>query len=180
LGSNATVIVNDGTLLVRADDAINGKNIQLSTDNLGLKFEGNYSGAVGSLTLSANSSIDLGEGSVSILFQGLVLDSHFLKIYNWTGTTQWDGGNDTDKVFLLPAITPEELNQISFYSDDYGTDSFLGTGFDLGLQPTGFAAPWNEGNQIIPAPEPETYATALLLLLGGAWWMMKKKKRRVT
>jgi autotransporter-associated beta strand protein len=179
LGRNATVTVNGGTLLVTKDNALQNKNIQLSTTTLGMKIEGNYSGTVGSLTLSANSSIDLGTGSVEILFQGLVLNSYFLKIYNWTGTTRWDGGtgNDTDKVFLLPAIDPSDLNKISFYSDDYGTDSFLGTGFDLGLKATGFAAPWNEGNQIIPVPEPETYATGLLLLLGGAWWMMKKNRR---
>jgi hypothetical protein len=55
------------------------------------------------------------------------------------------------------------LGQISFYS---GFNSgFLGTGFDLGLS-----------NQIIPVPEPETYATGLLLLLGGAWLMWRNRK----
>ena len=54
-----------------------------------------------------------------------------------------------------------------------GGDSFLGSGFDLGLKATGFTPAM--GHQIIPVPEPETYATGLLLLLGGAWWMWRKR-----
>ena len=68
LGANTTVEVNGGTLLVSADDAINGKNIELGGSGVGLRFSGNYSGAIGTLTLSANSIIDLGAGSVSIMF----------------------------------------------------------------------------------------------------------------
>jgi hypothetical protein len=142
---------------------------------VGLQFSGNYIGAVGALTLSADSSIDLGTGSVQILFQGLNLSTYTLSFYNWTGLTLSEGGTgaDTDKVFLLPAIDPEDLNKISFYSGNYGSDSFLGTGFDLGLKATDFTPAF--GNQIIPVPEPETYATGLLLLLGGGLWMWRKR-----
>jgi hypothetical protein len=63
------------------------------------------------------------------------------------------------------------LDRISFYSSN-GGDSFLGTGFELGFS-SGFA------DQIIPVPEPETYATGLLLLLGGAVWMWKRKPKAV-
>jgi autotransporter-associated beta strand protein len=176
LGSNNTVQVTGGTLLVTADDAINGKNIQMGGSGVGLQFSGNYSGAIGSLTLSANSIIDLGPGSVQILFQGLNLSGHTLSFYNWTGSTLWNGGTgaDTDKVFLFPTIDPGDLNKISFYSGN-GGDSFLGTGFDLGLEATGFTPAF--GNQIIPVPEPETYATGLLLLLGGAVWMWKRNRK---
>ena len=176
LGSNNTVQVTGGTLLVTADEALAGKNIELSTSTLGLKISGNYSGAIGNLTLSANSSLDLGNGSVQILIQGLALNSYFLSIYNWSGTPLLHGGNgnDTDKVYILPSITPEDLNKISFYSGDYGTDSFLGTGFDLGLQPTNFSS--SSGYHIIPVPEPETWATGILLLLGGAIWLLHSKK----
>jgi hypothetical protein len=162
--------------LVTADDAINGKNIQMGGSGVGLQFSGNYSGAIGSLTLSANSIIDLGPGSVQILFQGLNLSGHTLSFYNWTGSTLWNGGTgaDTDKVFLFPTIDPGDLNKISFYSGN-GGDSFLGTGFDLGLEATGFTPAF--GNQIIPVPEPETYATGLLLLLGGAVWMWKRNRK---
>jgi autotransporter-associated beta strand protein len=176
LGSNNTVDVNGGTLLVSANGSLTGKNIDIGGSGVGLQFSGNYIGAVGALTLSADSSIDLGTGSVQILFQGLTLSGHTLSFYNWTGLTHSEGGTgaDQDKVFLLPAIEPGDLNKISFYSGDYGTDSFLGTGFDLGLEATDFTPAL--GNQIIPVPEPETYATGLLLLLGGSWWMWRRQK----
>jgi hypothetical protein len=92
------------------------------------------------------------------------------------------GGNgtaDTDKIYFGPDLSDEALAKIYFYTGP--GDSFLGSGFDLGLKATGFDAPWNEGYQIIPGstvpvvPEPETYATGLLLLLGGAWWMWRKR-----
>jgi hypothetical protein len=93
------------------------------------------------------------------------------------------GGNgtaDTDKVYFGPDLSDAALAKIYFYSGP--GDSFLGSGFELGFKPTGFAAPWNEGDQIIPGstvpvvPEPETYATGLLLLLGGAVWMWKRNR----
>jgi autotransporter-associated beta strand protein len=180
LGSNNTVQVTGGTLLVTADDAINGKNIQMGGSGIGLQFSGNYSGAIGNLTLSANSIIDLGAGSVQILFQGLTSSNHTLSFYNWSGTVGGNGTADTDKVYFGPDLSDEALAKIYFYSGP--GDSFLGSGFDLGLKATGFAAPWDEGFQIIPGstvpvvPEPETYATGLLLLLGGAWWMWRNRK----
>jgi autotransporter-associated beta strand protein len=175
LGSNNTVQINGGTLLVGADDAINGKNITLNTNGVGLRFSGNYSGAIGSLTLNADSIIDMGPGSVQILFQGLSLSSHTLSFYNWTGSTLWNGGTgaDTDKVFLFPTIEPGDLNNISFYSGN-GGDSFLGTGFDIGLKATGFSPAF--GNQILPVPEPETWATAVILLVGGMVWFLKRAR----
>jgi len=184
LGSNNTVQVNGGSLLVTADDAINGKNIELGGSGVGLQFSGNYSGAIGNLTLSADSIIDLGSGSVQILFQGLNNSSnHTLSFYNWSGTVGGNGTADTDKVYFGPDLSDEALAKIYFYTGP--GDSFLGSGFDLGLKATGFDAPWNEGYQIIPGstvpvvPEPETYATGLLLLLGGAVWMWKRKPKAV-
>jgi autotransporter-associated beta strand protein len=178
LGNNATVQVTGGSLLVTADDAINGKNIELGGSGVGLQFSGNYSGAIGNLTLSADSIIDLGSGSVQILFQGLNNSSnHTLSFYNWSGKTLWNGGNgttDTDKVYFGPDLSDEALAKIYFHSGAVGVgDSFLGSGFDLGLKATGFTPAM--GYQIIPVPEPETYATGLLLLLGGAWWMWRKR-----
>jgi len=31
-------------------------------------------------------------------------------------------------------------------------------------------------NEVIPVPEPETYATALLLLLGAGWCNVRRRK----
>jgi hypothetical protein len=133
---------------------------------------------IGNLTLSANSIIDLGAGSVQILFQGLNNSSnHTLSFYNWSGKTLWNGGNgttDTDKVYFGPDLSDEALAKIYFYTGP--GDSFLGSGFELMPQTTFEGTP---GYQIIPVPEPETYATGLLLLLGGAWWMWKRKPKAV-
>jgi hypothetical protein len=55
-----------------------------------------------------------------------------------------------------------------------GSDSFLGTGFDLGLETDGFD-PGINGHHIIPVPEPETWATGILLVLGGSVWLWRKR-----
>jgi autotransporter-associated beta strand protein len=176
LGNNATVQVTGGSLLVSADNALNNKSLTLnSTSIAGLAFSGNYSGRVNNLTLSQNSIIDLGDGSVSIMFDTFVMNSYTLDIYNWTGTTLWGGGtgNDTDKVYFGPDLSDTALAKIYFHSGAVGGgDSFLGSGFELMPQTT---FDGGLGYQIIPVPEPETYATGLLLLLGGAWWMWKRK-----
>ncbi len=178
LGSNNTVQVNGGTLLASADDAINGMNITLngtSTTVATLAFSGNYSGAVGNLTLSANSIIDLGAGSTRLSFHDIEMGIYFLKFHNWTGATLWDGGtgNDTDRVYIISAPGNYDVSRIQFYSGTTN-DSFLGTGFDLGLTATSFD-PSLSGYQIIPVPEPETWATGLLLVLGGAVWLWRKR-----
>jgi hypothetical protein len=100
-----------------------------------------------------------------------------LSFYNWSGKTLWNGGNgttDTDKVYFGPDLSDEALAKIYFYTGP--GDSFLGSGFELMPQTTFEGTP---GYQIIPVPEPETYATGLLLLLGGAWWMWKRKPKAV-
>jgi autotransporter-associated beta strand protein len=181
---SSTVQVNGGTLLVTADDAINGMTVTLnstSTTVAGLAFNGTYSGLVDNLTLSKNSIIDLGDGSVSIMFDTFVMSTYTLDIYNWTGTTLWGGGtgNDTDKVYFGDDLSDAALAKIYFHSGAVGGgDSFLGSGYDLGLQQTSWDSGL-EGYHIIPVPEPETYATGLLLLLGGAWWMWKRKPKAV-
>ena len=176
LGGNTTVQINGGSLLVTADDAINGKNITLaSTANgsaaaAGLAFSGTYNGTAGSLTLSENSTIDLGTGSVVLHFSDMVMGLYNLAIYNWTGTTLWNGGNgnNTDQFYVDRAVTDNELNRISFYSG-FSSSSFVGTGFQLS------GGSFNQ--QIIPVPEAETYAAAALLILGYAVHSLWLKRR---
>ena len=64
------------------------------------------------------------------------------------------------------------MSQVRLYSGTT-SDSFLGTGFDLGFD-AGFA-----GDHIIPVPEPETWATGILLVLCGAVWLWKKRRIRI-
>jgi autotransporter-associated beta strand protein len=182
MGSNNTGQVNGGSLLVSANGALNNMSVTLnstSTTIAGLAFSGNYSGLVDNLTLSKNSIIDLGDGSVSIMFDTFVMSTYTLDIYNWTGTTLWGGGtgNDTDKVYFGPDLSDAALAKIRFHSGAVGGgDSFLGSGYDLGFQPTSFD-PGLSGYHIIPVPEPETWATGILLLLGGAVWMWKRNRK---
>ena len=105
-----------------------------------------------------------------------------LDIYNWTGTTLWGGGtgNDDDKVYFGDDLSDEALAKIRFHSGAVGVgDSFLGSGYGLGLQATSWD-PGLDGYHIIPVPEPETWATGILLLLGGAVWLWRKKSRFTT
>jgi hypothetical protein len=156
-----------------ADDALDGKNITMagaSASEAGLAFSGNYSGYVGVLTLNANSIIDFGQNSVVAHFLAIAnLDQYILKIYNWSGTTLWDGGtgNNTDQIYF-DSGTSGNLNQISFYSD-FG-NSFLGTGYQI--MSGEFAS------QILPVPEPETWVTCVLLILGSAIWFSTKSRRK--
>ena len=165
LGGTSQIVVNGGSLLVTADDAINGKNITIngtatfSGDSASLIFSGNYSGTAGSLTLSDESAIDLGTGSVFLHFTDLIMGlNSTLAIYNWTGTTLWAGGdgNNTDQFYVERALSNNELNRIGFYSD-LTNSSFIGTAFQL--------SGGSFNREIIPVPEPETYAAAVILLL---------------
>jgi autotransporter-associated beta strand protein len=179
LGSNnAAVTVNGGTLLVSTDDAINGKQITLngtSTTVATLAFSGNYSGSIGKLTLSANSIIDLGQGNIGLQFADMAMGLYSLSIYNWSGTTQYGTtyGTGTDQLYFNGSYN---LANVKFYSGAVGSDSFVATGFDMGLQNTS----WDNGlsgQYIIPVPEPETWATGILLLAASAWWLMKKTRK---
>ena len=147
---------------------LNGTSTEVAT----LSFNSNYNGTIGILTLSSNSIIDMGaDYNVGADFADLVMGlTNTLKIYNWTGTTLWGGGtgNDQDRIYFRNRnLSDSELGRISFYS---GFESgFLGTGFDLGFS-----------NQIIPVPEPETWATGILLVLGGAVWIWRKRSSLTT
>ncbi len=169
LGSTTNITVNGGSLLVTADDAIgNSTGIDLAGGTL--EFSGNVTDTIGALTLSANSVIDLGTGSVVAIFADLFMGSYTLAVHNWTGTTLWNGGtgNNPDQIYFNRALGSGELDRISFYSD-FGS-SFVGTGFQLGLG-SGFQY------QVIPVPEPETWLAAALLLAGaGVAWARGRRR----
>jgi autotransporter-associated beta strand protein len=168
LGGNSTLIVNTGgSLLVTADEALGAADITLASATTGngtvasLAFTGTYNGTVGALTLTNDSVIDLGEGSIVIHFASLAMNAHTLDIYNWTGTTLWEhgDGNNTDQFYVDGAVSSSDLSRISFYSS-LDTNSFVGSGYQI-LSGT-------YQNEIIPVPEPATFAAAFLLLAAFA------------
>ena len=65
------------------------------------------------------------------------------------------------------ALSDSELGRISFYSKF--ASIFIGTGYQI--KSGGFT------NEVIPVPEPETWATAVLLLIGGGLWYGRKRKQ---
>ena len=179
LGSNNTVQINGGTLLVGADDAINGKQITLNGTNTTvatLSFNSNYNGTVGRLTLSANSIIDLGPANnIALEFADMAMGFYNLSIYNWSGTTKWGTtyGTGTDRIFF--GTGNYTASNVKFYSGEVGSDSFVGNGFDMGLPATTWEGGFT-GHYILPVPEPETWATAVILLVGGMVWFLKRAR----
>jgi fibronectin-binding autotransporter adhesin len=178
LGSNNTVQINGGTLLVGANGALNNMTVTLngtSTQVATLSFNSNYSGRIQKLTLSSNSIIDLGPANnIALEFADMAMGFYNLSIYNWSGTTQWGTtyGSGTDTIFFGGGNYT--ASNIKFYSGAVNSDSFVGSGFEVMPQTTlegGFT-----GHYILPVPEPETWATAVILLVGGMVWFLKRAR----
>ena len=82
--------------------------------------------------------------------------------------------------YFGPDLSDAALEKIRFHSGAVGVgDSFLGSGYDLGLQATSWD-PSLDGYHIIPVPEPETWATGILLVLGSGVWLWRKRKNFTT
>jgi autotransporter-associated beta strand protein len=162
-----------GSLLVTADDAI-GTNTGIALNGGTLAFGAGYNGTVGALTLSANSTIDLGTSSNGVLLRFTNINwnnpNALLSIYNWTGNTEYSGtpGGGLDQVVFGNATTPvlstSQLQQINFYS---GTteSSFIANAFQI------TSGTYNR--EIIAVPEPETYITGVILLLGFTFYQIR-------
>ncbi|NJK93207.1 MAG: hypothetical protein HC904_16175 [Blastochloris sp.] len=156
------IVISGGTLLNGASDQIaNETNMVLA----GATYDTNgFDEVVGTLTLTANSTIDLnntGGGGDSILrFDNSSSTAwtagQTLSITGWSGL---DTGGGTDQVYFgtnSGGLTAQQLSQIVF------------------INPAGFA-PGNYGamilstGEVVPVPEPATYVTLALLLGLVAW-----------
>jgi hypothetical protein len=85
----------------------------------------------------------------------------------WSSSKSRGGGagNNTDQFYVDRTVSDNKLNRISFYSG-ISSSSFVGTGFQLS------GGSFNQ--EIIPVPEPETYAVALILLLGFGIYALRR------
>ena len=161
LGDTREVMVNSGgSLLIAASEAIDdAAAFELAGGTM--KFEGNVTETLGVFSLSANSSIDMGMGSVWLQFANLpeLIVTYDLKIYNYTLNTD-------HFYFASNAFLQNSLSHIKFYS---GSDdsSFIGSSFIESLNPY----------HVRPVPEPETYATAALLLIGLGIYAYRRRQQ---
>ena len=164
MGSTTNVVINSGgSLLVGANETIND-TADMTLAGGTLRFGGNFTENLGSLTLSANSVIDMGGGNIALEFADMVAgltNTTRLNIYNYTqGSDHLYFGSNTN--------LSSSLEYISFYS-----------GWDTGLIGTGFITSFGSSWEVAPSvvPEPETWATAALLLLGGGIYLLRRKKQ---
>jgi autotransporter-associated beta strand protein len=172
LGSTSSVVVNTGgSLLVTASNAVND-SAAVTLAGGTLAVNGTFNETVGLLTLSANSTIDLAGFTGTLRFSGVGswAGGTTLAIWNWNGFNQYgtpvgDGADNRHVVFTSNTGLDAYLNRISFYSDS--GSSFAGTGFEQGFS--------GGGTEIIPVPEPETWATGILLLLSSGIWLWRKR-----
>ncbi len=154
--------VQGGTLFLSADDQIgNSTDLELSGGTLNLN---DFNEIVDTLTLSADSTIDMGSaaGDGSILqfsdSEGIAWDgSSQLIIENWNG--DFEGGGLDQILFADAGLSETQLGQIIFRNPAGQTGDF--------------AAQWR-GNEIVPVPEPSTYIGGALLLLGCVY---RERKR---
>ena len=162
LGATGNITVhNGGSFLVQANNAIND-SAAVGLNGGTVEFNGNITEYVGALTLSANSTIDMGGGNIALHFSDLVAGLTAvtrLNVYNYTLYSD-------HLYFTNNANVSDSLDYISFYSG-WGT-GLIGNSFISSI-----SSPW----QVQPVPEPETWATAALLLIGGGIYLFRKKKQ---
>lgn len=140
IGNTTGLILNGGTLLVGAST---------------------LSDSLGTLTLSASSTIDFGAYGASGLRQITFANSSAI---TWTGTltiTNWQGvaltsSDFTEIVFGTGGLTSTQLGQIRFANQDINGGTLI------------------SGGELVPVPEPRVYAAAVALL-GVVGWRERKR-----
>lgn len=158
-------INSGGTLLLGANNQIanaaNTGKIKMAggTFHTGGFSEGTANDpGVGSLTLTANSVIDMGTGASFLHFETTYGNwgSNILSITNWSGNI---GGGGTDRVYFS-AITDSQLAQIRFVNPGGSVGTVEARRLATG--------------EIVPVPEPSTVA-ALVLMAGGVMWRERRR-----
>lgn len=176
LGGTSGITINSGgTLLLSGSTSVTDRIRDAATVtlnggsfNTGGLNEGSHStSGVGALTLQANSVINLGTGSSILHFadsSGATWTSSIkLSITNWSGNTS---GSGTDQVLFgtsTAGLSSSQIAEIQFVNPD---------GFAAGT----YGAMILSSGEIVPVPEPATWAAAVLALGAIAW----TQRRRLT
>lgn len=158
------VNIDSGTLMMGAPDVFNN-SVSMSL-NGGTFATGGFSDTLDTLTLTADSTINFGDGSSVLRFS----DSSAL---TWTGgttlfLTNWSGvieGGGIDQLYIgtnPSGVTSAQLSQIKF------VDPF-------GFAPGVYAAQILASGEIVPVPEPSVLLVAFALL---AWALWRERRAR--
>ncbi|GAB4239676.1 MAG: hypothetical protein OHK005_01270 [Candidatus Methylacidiphilales bacterium] len=152
------VTITSGTLLLGASNQI--ANTTDFTMAGGTFHTGGNSEIVDTLTLTANSTINMGSGNSILRFSDSSalawVSGTTLFITNWSGDV--DGGG-TDQLYIGTTnlgVTPTQLSQIIFVDP-------------LGFAPGNYAAQILSTGEIVPIPEPGAILAGVALLLLAAW-----------
>lgn len=150
------IVVNAGTLLLGTSNVIpNASDVTLAGGTL--DTAGN-SDVLSTLTLTSNSTINLGSGASIINFTNSSANAWTggatLTIANWSGDVS---GAGTDQIFFgnsAGGLTSGQLGQIQFVNP-------------LGLPAGTYAATILSTGEIVPVPEAETWIALVSLILVG-------------
>jgi autotransporter-associated beta strand protein len=160
-GASTIVITSGGTLLLDASEQTNS-SVAMVLSGGTFVLNGQNLSAVGALTLSATSTMDLGGGDSLVAFG----DS---SAATWTPSQELDitGWTDGDQIYFgtsSTGLTDSQLPQIRFINP-FGD----GNNWSAGLDADG---------RLRPVPEPSTiFAGGLLLFLAAfAEWRRRRKK----
>lgn len=158
-------IIEGGTLLLGGNNFIaNSSAVELAGGTLGT---GGFSDVMNSLSLSANSTIDLGAGASVLTFTngaGTFTPGRTLSILNWTGN---EAGGGTDRLIFGSSLSPAQLAQITFVDP-------------IGFGPGVYGAQQLVGGEVVPVPEPAVIfsAAGILALAVGHELLRRWKGRR--
>ena len=172
LGATGGIAVNTGsTLLLAGAGSANRVNdaagLTLNGGTLSTAGMSSSSETMGSLTLSANSTIDFGTGSgdqLSFTGVGAHTAGSTLSILNWSGTASTVGGSGSDRL-IFSGISSAFTNAFAQADVSFG-------GFGTGYSAVQFDASYFE---IVAVPEPTTIFGGLVLL-GLAGWRESRRR----
>lgn len=169
LGSTAKVTINTGGTVLLGTTAGNnriGNTTEVALAG-GTLNTGGFTETAGKMTLSGNSTLDLGAGASLVTFDGISsLGSSTLSVLNWSGT-QGSGGGTDQLLFSNSSFTAGATTfQIQF---DVGGTFYAGKFITAGAGTLEAIA------GISPVPEPGTIFGAGALVLGIAW----RERRRL-
>lgn len=183
--NNGGIDLRCGTLLLQNNNLVGqGTNFQFSGGTLDTNGYSDLS--MGSLTLSASSTIDLGDGNSRIRFNqssGLAWSSNsYLEVENWSGSVNGNGADQLIFGVNSGGLNSSQISQITFlnpegFAEGWYSAQQLATGEIVPYQIlTDYIPRTNRCGDVVPVPEPRTYA---LFALFGLIGIVEYRRRRI-